>query len=154
MENELIVWDKKTKKFRECMSLCYWNSMDVMYSERKNTKVGDIKFIWLKAKDIIEDKDYHLRREGHKVQLFNYIGLKDIEDKKIYADSSIVEFNVIDETKKQIGYFSFDQTILSYVIELLPKPRGGTIAYKYSGWTIQNIKIIDTIQENKLGLIK
>lgn len=84
--------------------------------------------------------------------MFSYIGKTDINEKKIYADSSIVEFNY--ENIKQYGYFSFDDTVLAYVIKLFNSKQTGISAYLYSKFTIENIKIIDTIQENKFNLFK
>ena len=96
-----------------------------------------------------------------------YIGLKDIEDNKIYADSSIVEFELKDFCPCEVmemdceceiytkcrGYFNFNYTQLAYDIILFNSEKI-KITYNRRFYDIKNIKIIDTIQENKLGLIK
>lgn len=90
----------------------------------------------------------------------NSIRLKDINGKSIYADSSIVEFTYwfredlqdkrVDE-KRMKGYFHYDNNTLSYLFHNLLDNSNyfyGRMNFK------ENLKIIDTIQENKLGLIK
>lgn len=146
--NEFIVWDKKTKKFREHSNIVFWSSMDYMYATRKKTKVGDIKFIWLKAQDIIEDRSYQTKREGHQVVVCKDIGLKDINGKNIYADCSIVEFNyyIKEQHFSGVGYITYLQNLCCYCICDFNKLKT-TIAET----ELLEFKIIDTIQENKLG---
>lgn len=83
---------------------------------------------------------------------FKDIGLKDINGKSIYADSSIVEFEYFDIDPKNTcilyGYFSFKQSELGYRVCTFDN------SYFVSFTNIRNFKIIDTIQENKMGLIK
>ena len=89
------------------------------------------------------------------------IGLKDIDGKLIYADSSIIEFSIkywtedkTDyDTVKEIGFFTFCQSTLQYIIKDINDSDFVGI-YRLNRNDISNIKIIDTIQENKLGLIK
>lgn len=87
----------------------------------------------------------------NKDELLPFIGKKDIEGTKIYADCSIFEFREgRNETYK--GYFYYDTTMLRFRIKTLDRYSSKIIDYT---WTqIFDIKIIDTIQENKLGLIK
>lgn len=94
-----------------------------------------------------------------KGELVKDIGLKDINGKSIYVDSSIVEFKMV-INKKEVdtqGYFSYIKEELRYefyqyfnqrrnFIKAYLSPNDGRIASEF--------KIIDTIQENKLGLIK
>lgn len=101
------------------------------------------------------------------------IGLKDINGKNIYADSSIVEFQLKDDVIfadftgakptiwneiKMIGYFVFDNEDLRYEIDIVDweknKTKSNFICLHYNLATMSQFKIIDTIQENKLGLIK
>jgi len=77
-------------------------------------------------------------------QFFNYIGKTDINDKKIYADCSIVEFTVADYKTKDIGYFTYDSDYTSYLVK---NSRG--VVLKYSKKFIRNLKIIGTLQEDK-----
>lgn len=84
------------------------------------------------------------------VDLMQYIGKTDINDKKIYAESSIVEFLFNDGTVYTRGYFVFNKKFLSYFVYDLEDKKH----YKFNNFISNYIKIIDTIQENKLGLIK
>ena len=87
--------------------------------------------------------------KNYKVDSINSgVGLKDINGKSIYADSSIVEFEHKD--KKLQGFFRYSKMRLSYVIEDLYNDMGEMV---YDG-SQNNFKTIDTIQENKLGLMK
>ena len=79
------------------------------------------------------------------------IGLKDINGKSIYADSSIVEFKNIGSN--YTGYFTFDLVKLCYKIIVLDI-KSVRKEFIFNSNNIENIKIIDTIQQNKLGLIK
>jgi hypothetical protein len=87
------------------------------------------------------------------------IGLKDIDGKIIYADSSIVEFMFYEffknnpHNKRQLtGYFKWSQKNLCYGIQVLNDKE--IIGFSYDCEMVDSFKIIDTIQENKLGLIK
>lgn len=104
-------------------------------------------------KDVCETWDVYEVEEG---KYFRNIGLKDINGKSIYADSSIVEFCYMlpnTNTTTAYGYFSYNNFYLCYMFHFF-----------ILGDNIQRIsreihlgkqfKIIDTIQENKLGLIK
>lgn len=81
------------------------------------------------------------------------IGLKDINGKSIYADSSIVEF--FDHKQDYFkGYFTFNITKLAYEIIIFGLNEDFIDVITYCKDDITNLEIIDTIQENKLGLIK
>lgn len=88
-----------------------------------------------------------------RCKAFRDIGLKDINGKSIYADSSIVEFKfgTGGEYHKMTGYFSYNNQTLRYEIKDVNKREA---IYLWSGYIEKEIKIIDSIQENKLGLIK
>ncbi len=125
--NEFIVWDDKYKIF-----------------------IKDITIEQLAISEPLKNK-MHLANWS----IFNYIGLKDIEDDKIYADSSIVEFEHFTQT--YIVTFHFDLSELKYFTRVLStSDKGVEIGYEreYSVIKECDFKIIDTIQENKLGLIK
>ena len=81
----------------------------------------------------------------------NDTGLKDINGKNVYADSSIVEFKNIGSNYN--GYFTFDIVKLCYKVIVLDI-KSVRKEFIFNSNNIENIKIIDTIQENKLGLIK
>lgn len=88
--------------------------------------------------------------------LFYYIGKKDINGKEIYADYSIVEFDHKIIVDKIIGYFIFNSEELRYEVKILKMHPGigNKTNIVYDKWMLSNFKIIDTVQENKLGLIK
>jgi hypothetical protein len=79
------------------------------------------------------------------VEICNYIGKTDIEDNKIYADSSIVKVSVFDDHSGEetvyVDYVTFDKKQLRYV---LSKSREFNFAI-----FADEIKIIGTLQENK-----
>lgn len=80
------------------------------------------------------------------------IGLNDINDNKIYANCSIVEFNNSQLWNKHIGIFFYNKDKLCYQIKIIDGIRKDEII-PYDRYC-SDFKIIDTIQENKLGLIK
>lgn len=80
------------------------------------------------------------------------IGLKDINGKGICADCSIVEFNNSQLWNKYIGIFFYNKDKLCYQIKIIDGNRKDEII-PYDKYC-SDFKIIDTIQENKLGLIK
>lgn len=80
------------------------------------------------------------------------IGLKDINGKNIYADSSIVEFKNSQLWNKYNGIFFYNKEKLCYQIKIIDGIRNNEII-PYDRYC-SDFKIIDTIQENKLGLIK
>lgn len=86
---------------------------------------------------------------------FKAIGLKDIDNKEIYADCSIVEILINHKSagnRLSIGYFKFNKEYLRYEVVFID----GYMKSKTEFYHLfmSNIKIIDTIQENKLGLFK
>ena len=92
----------------------------------------------------------------------NYIGKTDINSKKIYADSSIVEIKLYESDSLSYhnpvfnGYFKYNTEKLQYEIIRLDSDKSNEKSnYPFGSMPkIEHIKIIDTIQENKLGLIK
>ena len=92
--------------------------------------------------------------ENDLCDICNYIGLTDIDCKKIYADCSIVEFyfgNNLEEERLLTGYFSFNNENLRYQIKDINTKEA---IYLWTGYIESGLTVIDTIQENKLGLIK
>ncbi len=132
-----IVWDKKKKVFVD-LELHHNVVIDMD---------GDTHEVFQGMEgDVIVLKSYYSTHQ--------YIGKTDIYNKKIYADCSVVEFDIWIGNKtgtrakhKKIGHFYFDKNWLQYRI----KYDGGNINLCVD---IENLKIIDTLQENKLGLIK
>jgi len=137
--NEFIVWDSVENR-------------ELKVNEFAVSKDGNI--VLLK-----EGKIYDVRVSEGRYSLYNYIGKTDVEGNKIYVDSSIVEFVLSGSRKnfKATGYFYFFNGDLSYEFKCLAidgkkleVPRTDINWRDAYGKTI---KIIDTIQENKLGLI-
>ncbi len=77
---------------------------------------------------------------------FQHVGKKDINDRKIYADCSIIEF-ISNENDRYIVKWNKDK--LNYSLYSIVDG-----IYLQDFYHCENFKIIDTIQENKLGLIK
>ena len=133
--NEVIVWDEEKKEFSE-------------------SKIVDG---WLLHKRAFNQES--------KIKMFPYIGKTDIDGKKIYADSSIVEFEVIErcccdilevhcecDFNKRIGYFNYNEDRLCFELKSKENDCFDSVFAFYRD-RIKNLKIIDTLQENKLGLI-
>lgn len=144
--NEFIVWDKRYRVFRKLLKIDFELGLYFCIDTVVPFEKGD---------------------------LVNDIGLKDIKGKSIYADSSIVEFKLKDDVIfadftsakptiwneiKMIGYFVFNNEDLRYEIDIVDweknKTKSNFVGLYYNLATMSQFKIIDTIQENKLGLIK
>ena len=130
---ECIFWDSEDSKFI--------NWEEVSFTKDK----GDDFVIVIKEID-------HIYSSARLYDSFDYIGLNDINNNKIYADCSIVEFqwvNGFGNIQTDWGVFKYDLDYLQYLIY-----EENEDINKSSIKEVFNIKIIDTIQENKLGLIK
>lgn len=136
---ECIFWDSEDGKFI--------NWEEVSFTKDK----GDDFVIVIKEID-------HIYSSVRLYDSFDYIGLNDINNNKIYADCSIVEFELIINpvcrtvVLNRKGVFKYDKDLCAYIIECIDEDR--ILIFSTSFKHIKNIKIIDTIQENKLGLIK
>lgn len=131
--NEFIVWDDEDNKF-----IC-WE--DAAFSKDKN---DDFVIIMKEIDPILS--------EGRNFQTFNHIGLKDINNKKIYENSSICRVSYFSSSDwiSDYCYFSFDDENLRYTVHLINERE----IVDYEGSHFDCIEIVDTIQENKLRLIK
>ena len=135
-----IFWDDEDNKFLT------WD--EVEFEKLKNEEV----MVWKQIDPI--------SKECRLFESFDDTELKDINGKSIYANSSIFEFDYLVDIEneifqKRIGVFYFEKTFLAYHISFLTGTnRKGGNADKYNAFGMKNFKIIDTIQENKLGLIK
>ena len=125
--NEFIVWDEDSEIF-----------------------IDETKCILVDGTLFRNEKDI-ANKISDDLSMFFSIGLKDINGKSIYADSSIVEFKNIGSN--YTGYFTFDLVKLCYKIIVLDI-KSVRKEFIFNSNNIENIKIIDTIQQNKLGLIK
>jgi hypothetical protein len=124
--NEFIVWDKKSKIFHYA-----YIARGILHHDR-------------------------LVDFTNNLEVFNYIGKTDIEGNKIYADSSIVEFSIFKDNDLEIfpdketmkGYFTFNSNSLSYSIRTLDDSHENFDFISVHN-RIVDLKIIDTLQENK-----
>ena len=130
--NEFIVWDNIFKVF-----LNPDNTFIDSYGNMYRIEDGDIE---------------ELNNSEHS--LYKNIGSKDINGKSIYADSSIVEFDykraIKCDIEKRVCYFVYCNHGLKYWLKFA----GDVGTFEFDPQQCKNFKIIDTIQENKLGLIK
>ena len=149
-----IAWDKKSKKFRAIDSIVYdTNSVHDLYRKKENNLVN----LWgenviLSSEDC--SPDILIKRESGEFTLHEMLEVKDINNKRIYADSSIVEIERGDNIF--YAYFSFDKKYLRYEIctfacNNFDIKEVNRVDFFYFGEA--KFKIIDTIQENKLGLL-
>lgn len=106
--------------------------------------------------DLVDDDGNIFYSNSGEGDICKFIGINDIDGKKIYADSSIFEFEF--NNYKYYGFISYCNNTLTYSINFLAYNdkthfRSSRIL---SGNTasFDNFKVVDTIQENKLGLIK
>jgi hypothetical protein len=135
---EFIVWDKEDKKFIK-------PKVD-FYRERYETG----KYI----DNEIDGSIITSVKYGNIEDLLHYIGKTDIEGNKIYADSSIVEFiaNMGEANRKMIGYFQYNDSNLKYGIKTFI-PIQTYDFFEFDNEKMHSFKIIDTLQENRLGLL-
>lgn len=116
---EFIIWDKEAKEFiYPCL---YW------FEENLISDIEDL--------------------EHSEYELFMYICKTDINNKKIYADCSVVEFYEINKAigvHKKHGFFKYDKERLRYMVYLLEDD----IFIPYDEQRVHKMKIIGTLQEN------
>lgn len=140
---ECVFWDSEDSKFI--------NWEEVSFTKDK----GDDFVIVIKEID-------HIYSSTRLYDSFDYIGLNDISNNKIYADCSIVEFDFLgfgEPTPDSYKAFvKWNKERFRYDIQTLSRVDKNNNLYVFDLGRcidrISNIKIIDTIQENKLGLIK
>ena len=137
--NDYIAWDKEKCIF-------------VLQGEIIFSFYGDNRIVV--APNCIEyiGDSCHDNYNENRFCIFKDIGLKDINEKSIYADSSIVEFKNSQLWNKYNGIFFYNKEKLCYQIKIIGSIRNNEII-PYDKYC-SDFKIIDTIQENKLGLIK
>lgn len=154
--NEFIVWDKDNFFGNAPMQNFY--AIAQLKEEAYSIEISEdfkIKFNYLDSctygGDTLKSKVFNT---------FNYIGKDDIEGNKIYADCSIVEFEDFAE-RPHCGYgvIRFWSLVEPYIetrwIDVDGNPTNDIFPLKIDvSINVNSFKIIDTIQENKLGLIK
>lgn len=122
------------------------NLGDDLYTDELNIDFNDLEDITWSEEKCTRTAIRYTREDETK-----YIGKKDIEGNKIYADRSIVEFQDALGIDCQ-GYLSLDTKSLQYYIVILNNELLENV--RTDNYDLFEFKIIDTIQENKLGLIK
>ena len=118
----------------------------------------DVEYVAIYSNGIIFKADLDnevldlLEGEQNRYEYFNYIHKKDIFGNKIYADSSIVEWDNYQSDddgnmlfrSKHIGYLSFDNYDLHYLMK-----DESSISYEFCSDEMRNIKVIGTLQQDK-----
>lgn len=96
--------------------------------------------------------DSPLLKDYKVIEIRQCVGLSDINNNKIYADCSICKVNYFSSSDwiSDYCYFSFDTENLRYTVCLINEKEIVDFEASY----FDCFEIIDTIQENKLGLIK
>lgn len=138
---EFIVWDDFAKEF--------YDNKNSFYENDSNNKC-----VLLNGRvEIFVDEEYdssvfYPYKEKDKLIPLWDIGLKDTNRKSIYADCSIVEmYRGLDSF---VGYYTYNKNKAHYEFIILHGCDNDSFGNIIGG----SLKIIDTIQENKLGLIK
>jgi len=126
-----IVWDANDK--------CFYDGGMIGINVFKLNQDGTLSYY-----DGCYDDDY-----ANKFYTpFENIGLKDINKKSIYADSSVVEMYM--GLDSFIGYYTYNKNKAHYEFIIID----GCDNDSFGNIIGSSLKIIDTIQENKLGLVK
>lgn len=137
--NEFIVWDKEKHIFvpQGEIIFSFYGDNKIVVTPNCIEYIGDT---------------CHDNYNENRFNIFNHIGLKDINNKKIYADSSICRVNYFSSSDwiSDYCYFSFDDENLRYTVHLINERE----IVDYEASYFDCIEIVDTIQENKLRLIK
>jgi len=138
--NEFTIWDKKDRIF-------------ISKEDASFIECGSYSSI---ITDIID-------KNTDRYQLFKGIGIKDINNRSIYAESSILEFANMKNNKKYYAFLKFDvywQRMFFWFVQDCNDNKAFGYAGKkldrveYTPDIMHKLKVIDTVQENKLGLIK
>ena len=143
MKNEFIVWDKEHKRWLES----YYNHILYVPLQKDNDRLIRVDY-----DDVSEAGYVYITWDENEVDIFQKV-MDDKDGNPIYANSSIVEFDDWNElysrVDKRKGYFIFDKNTLQYVVVFTTGP-----TRKYNTLNMSNFKVIDTVQENSLGLVK
>jgi len=137
--NEFIVWDEENARFSD---------LELFHNQIFINHEGKTK--WFDHSGM-SDADFQLKP-------FWYIGKTDIEDNKIYADCSIVEFLIQEEQGKPYikckGFFHYEEFLLSNVVRIFQQDGFKEWYIKtYDKDMMTDFKIIGTLQEDKHLLV-
>jgi len=155
MTNEFIVFIKDECEFLTIEEIRENSELDLIY-DWENNKLTLVRFNSGDGYTPEEGEFSNPTWEKVDCEFFPYINKTDINGKKIYPDCSIFEFEHINTYRhKSIkqGFFTFDEDLCCYMIKCINEDLIFIYAYTSAFRTITNIKIIDTIQENKLSLL-
>lgn len=158
--DEFIVWDEENSEFLSISEIKENSDFDLIWDYKKNNiglKCFNSGDGWTPERGEFSEPSW----EDIKIKTFPYIGKTDIDSNKIYADSSIVEFDVIQNChcnileiececvpNKRIGYFSYNENRLCY--ELLAKSfKDWKRIFIFDRDTISNLKVIGNLQQHK-----
>lgn len=127
------------------------NDYIVWYSDENNQNMFSKEFTLeelISQNHLDEISDSPLLKNFKVDGIYNGVGLKDINSKNIYADCSIIEmYRGLDSF---IGYYTYNKNKAHYEFIIID----GCDNDSFGNIIGCSLKIIDTIQENKLGLIK
>ena len=89
--------------------------------------------------------------EWHEYKTLNQnVGKEDIDSNPIYADSSIVEFEYLEELHKSVtlvGVFTWNDDELRYEIDI-PEKLDPYVCLSYDSVKMSNFKVIGTVERN------
>lgn len=120
MNNEFIVWDKKSKK----------------WATNSNIK----NYLWFSSSIVYK------REDSKQFAFFNYVGKTDIEGNKIYADSSIVKVGYGKNSATGVIRWNNKDSLYEFV-EV--DEDGTEFVMRLYNLKNEDFKIIGTLQENK-----
>ncbi len=133
MKLEKVIWDRTHNRFLDP------NMINGIAFDN-----GNVHYISTNEKPKLLHNDLF----AEEVEFFSYVGIDDIDSKKIYADSSIIEmYRGLDSF---IGYYTYNKNKVHYEFIIID----GCDNDSFGNIIGSSLKIIDTIQENKLGLVK
>jgi|LGVF01.2.fsa_nt_gb hypothetical protein len=140
--NEFIVYDSVKKEFVDDVSYLIDKQGDLFFADFETTTGSGL------------DGVCFVMGASETKKAFSYIGKKDIDGNKIYADCSIVElritFDVGNTYETMMGYFRYNELALCY--EFI-EPLGDNFSrrkwnYSRYDYKIADLKTIGTLQEN------
>lgn len=136
MMNEFTVWDNLEEEFIDEEYIARYSHGILFKADIDNELI-----------DLLHNEN----DDKNRYVSFDYIRKTDINDKKIYADCSIFEFEYRDIAR--VGFFNFDDLCSRYIIKaemLIASERASFMeVIYYHPDEVTNIKIIGTLQENK-----